>query len=153
MITPFATFKAKFGLVFVLTETGNAWSFQTLGFILKPRERGWVLLKMVLGVFKIALRLRDRHAFMWQPLKILNVFTTLILKPIWKPFSRNLYHLFLVESTKIESAIFPHKTTLPEANVKANRMRSTKWTYNKERSFASNYFIFLKILFRWKNLF
>ena len=56
--------------------------------------------------------------------------------------------LFLVESTKIESAIFPHKTALPEANVKINRMRSTKWTYHKERSFASNYFIFLKILFR-----
>ena len=40
MITPFATFNAKFGLVFVLTEQENAWSFQTLGFILKPRERG-----------------------------------------------------------------------------------------------------------------
>ena len=40
MITPFATFNAKFGLVFVLTEKENAWSFQILGFILKPRERG-----------------------------------------------------------------------------------------------------------------
>ena len=25
---------------------------------------------MVLGIFKIALRLRDRHVFMWQSLKI-----------------------------------------------------------------------------------
>ena len=40
MITPFATFNAKLVLVFVLTEQENAWSFQTLGFILKPRERG-----------------------------------------------------------------------------------------------------------------
>ena len=50
---------------------------------------------------------------------------------------------FLVESTKIESA----------ANVKTNRMGSTKWTYRKERSFASNYFVFLKNLFQCKYLF
>ena len=31
-------------------------------------------------------------------------------------------------------------------------MGSTKWTYHKELSFASNYFIFLKILFQFKNL-
>ena len=82
MITPFATFKAKFGLAFVLTEKENAWSFQPLSFILKPRERAWVLLKMVLGIFKIALRLRGSMFFMWQSLKMLNVFTTLTLKPI-----------------------------------------------------------------------
>ena len=29
---------------------------------------------------------------------------------------------------------------------------SKKWTYRKERSFASSYFIFLKILFQFKNL-
>ena len=57
---------------------------------------------------------------------------------------------FLVESTKIESATFPHKTALSEANVKTNRMGSTKWTYRKERSFASNYFVFLKNLFQCK---
>ena len=55
--------------------------------------------------------------------------------------------------TKIESATFPHKTALLEANVEANRMESTKWTYHKERSFASNYFIFFLILFQCKNLF
>ena len=63
MITPFATFKAKFGLAFVLTEKENAWSFQPLSFILKARERAWVLLKMVLWMFKIALRLSGRHVF------------------------------------------------------------------------------------------
>ena len=41
---------------------------------------------------------------------------------------------------------------MSEANVKANGMVTTKWTYHKERSFAKNYFIFLKILFRFKNL-
>ena len=50
------------------------------------------------------------------------------------------------ESTKIENTSFPYKTDISEAIVKTNRMASTKWVYHKERSFASNYFIFLKIL-------
>ena len=58
----------------------------------------------------------------------------------------------MVKSTKIESATFPYKTALSETNVKAKRMGSRKWTYHKERSFASNYFIFSKILFQFKNL-
>ena len=59
---------------------------------------------------------------------------------------------FLVESTKIENASFPYKTAVSEANVKTNRRVSTKWTNDKEKSFASNYFLFLKILFQFKNL-
>ena len=47
-------------------------------------------------------------------------------------------YCFLVESTKIGNAIFPYKTALSEANVKANKMGSAKWTYHKERSFASS---------------
>ena len=57
---------------------------------------------------------------------------------------------FLVESTKIENSLFPDKTAIPE--VKANKMVSTTWTYHKERSFASNYLIFLKILSQFMNL-
>ena len=49
---------------------------------------------------------------------------------------------FLDESTKIQNASFPYKTTISEANIKINRMVSTKWTNHKERSFARNYFIF-----------
>ena len=49
------------------------------------------------------------------------------------------------------NASFPYKTVMSEANVKTNRKVSTKWAYHKERSFASNYFIFLKILFQFKN--
>ena len=59
---------------------------------------------------------------------------------------------FLVERTKIEKASFPYKTAVSEANVKTNRLVTTKWTYKRERSFASNYFIFLKVLFQFKNL-
>ena len=59
---------------------------------------------------------------------------------------------FLVESTKIEKASFSYKTAISEADVKTNRMVTTKWAYQRERSFSSNYFIFLKVLFQFKNL-
>ena len=61
-------------------------------------------------------------------------------------FFEKLEYRFLVESAKIENASFPYKTAIPEANVKTNRMVCAKWTYHKEQSFASNYFIFLKNL-------
>ena len=107
--------------------------------------------KTVLGIFKIALRLRDRHVFMRPSVEILKVFNTVILKQIFwktKTFFKKLELRFLVESTKIENALFPYKTAISEANVKTNRMVNAKWTYHKERSFASNYFI----LFQFKNL-
>ena len=54
------------------------------GFILKPTERAYVLLKTALGIFRMALRLRDRHVFMRQSLEILNNFDTLTLKQIFE---------------------------------------------------------------------
>ena len=68
--------------------------------------------------------------------------------------NENLFqdYRFLVESIKIENPLFPYKTAISGANVKTNRIVITKYTYNKEWSFASNYFIFLKILFQFKNL-
>ena len=45
---------------------------------------------------------------------------------------------FLVGSTKIEIASFPYKTAISEANVKTNKMVTTKWTYYKQRSFPRN---------------
>ena len=56
------------------------------------------------------------------------------------------------ESIKIENASFPYKTAIWEVNFKTNRMVCTKWTYHKEWSFASNYFIFLKVLIQCKSL-
>ena len=89
---------------------------------------------------------------MWQAVKVSNVFNTLILKQIFwktKTFLKKLEYHFLVETTKIESTSFPFKTALSEANVKTNRMESTKWTYHEEWSFASDYFIFLENLFQF----
>ena len=79
-------------------------------------------------------------------MEILNVFITLKL---WNKFSekrklfensffKKLGYRFLVESTNIENVSFPYKTVMAEANVKTNRMVSTKWTYQKEQSFTSN---------------
>ena len=66
---------------------------------------------------------------MWQSLKIFNVFITFILKQIfWKTknFIKNLEYGFLIESIKIENASFPYKTATSEANVKTNKMVTTK---------------------------
>ena len=41
---------------------------------------------------------------------------------------------FLVEATKIGNASLPFKTALSEANVKTNKIATTKWTYHKEWS-------------------
>ena len=43
-----------------------------------------------------------------------------------KTFFKKLEYRFLVETTKIENTSFPFKTTLSEANVKKNRMATTK---------------------------
>ena len=92
---------------------------------------------------------------MSKSLEILNIFNTLALKQnSWKTkiFSKKLEYRFLVESATTENVAFPYKTALLEANVKVNRMRSTKWTYHKEQSLASNKFIFLEISFQFENL-
>ena len=107
---------------------------------------------MVLEIFKIALRLRDRHAFMWQSVKVSNVFNTLTLEQIFwktKTFFKKLEYHFLVETTKIENTSFPFKTALSETNVKTNRMATTKWTYRKKWSFSRNDFIFLEKFFQF----
>ena len=108
--------------------------------------------KTVLGIFKIALRLRDWHVFMWQSVKVSNVFNTVTLKQIFQKtetFFKKLEYRFLVETAKIESRLFPFKTALSEASVKTNRMVTSKWNYHKGRSFVSNYLILLENLFQF----
>ena len=64
---------------------------------------------MVVGIFEIALRLRDWHV-MRPSLEIENVFTNLTLKQVFwktKTFSKKLEYRVLVESAKIKSATFP----------------------------------------------
>ena len=82
-------------------------------------------------------------------MKVSNVFNTSTLKQIlWKTkkFLKKLEQAFLVENTKIENGSFPFETALSELNV---RMASTKWTFHKDWTFASNYFVFLENLFQF----
>ena len=122
------TFTSKRELVFVLTSQkafSSSFHFKT------NRKSIGSSKKPVLGIFKIAFRLGDRHVFMWQSVKASNVFKTLTLKQIFwkmKTFFEKLEHRFLVETAKIEHTSFPFKTALSEANVKTNRVATTKWT-------------------------
>ena len=89
---------------------------------------------------------------MSKSVKVLNVFNTLTLIPIFwktKTFYKKLEYHFLVETTKIENTLFPFKTALSETNVTTNRIATAKWMYHKEWSFASNCFIFLENLFQF----
>ena len=85
-------------------------------------------------------------------MKVSNVFNTLTLEQIFgktKTFFKKLEYHFLLETTKTENTSFPFKTALSEANIMTNRISYTNWTYHKEWSFASNYFIFLENLFQF----
>ena len=72
-----------------------------------------------------------------------------------------LYLLFLVNSSlsflynfSIDLKVWGYPTWLILwfINFKTNRMGSTKWSYHKGRSFASDYLIFFKNLFQINNL-
>ena len=75
--------------------------------------------------------MRDRHDFMGQSVNILKVFNTLTLIQFSgkrKPFFKKLGYRFLAETNKIESTSLPFNTALSGANVKTNKMATTKWT-------------------------
>ena len=66
---------------------------------------------------------------------------------------RKLENRFLVESTKNDNATFPYKTALLEGNVKANRMRSTKWVYHKNGVLPVTTLFFSKFCFSLRTLY
>ena len=126
MVAPFSKFYGQMLVGFCL-NTGKRFFFR---FHFKDNRKSIdSSKKKVLGIFKIAVRLRDRHVFIWQSVEVLNDSNTLTLKHIfWKMenFFKKLEYRFIVESTKVEKASFPYKTAISEANVKTNKMVSTK---------------------------
>ena len=71
---------------------------------------------------------------MWQLVENFNVFNALTLIQIfWKmeTFFKKLEYRFSVETNKIENTSFAFKTALSEANIKTNRMVTTKLTYQR----------------------
>ena len=112
-----ASFPAKFELVFSLNLEKDF--FFLRGSILKPSERAQTLLKNGTRDFENTPPFeRSACDIQW---KFLN-------QIFWKTktFFKKLEYSFSVESTKIENASFPYKTAISEANVKTNRMVSTK---------------------------
>ena len=137
-----ATFSAKFELVLVLIKE-KAFSQR---FHFKGSRKSIVSSKKrCQGFLKIALHLRDQPygSASFERFQYFN-FEKKFLKNA-NPFHKQ--YRFLVERAKIKSATFPDKTAQLEVSVKANRMGSIKWTYQEERTFASNYFIFPKFCF------
>ena len=97
--------------------------------------------------------MRDWHVFMWQSVKVSNVFNTLTLKQIFwktKTFFKKLEYHFLVETTKIENTSFPLKTARSETNVKTNRMRLQNGPITKSGVFPVNTLFFWKICFSFR---
>ena len=74
----------------------------------------------------------------------MNLFKTLTLKKVeaTETFFEIREYSSLFESTTTESATFTCKTILWKGNVKTNCIRNTKWTYYKEQSFATSFFVY-----------
>ena len=149
MVAPSSKFYGKIWVGFCL-NTGKC----LRDFILTPTERAQVILKKSTRDFQ------NRSLFERSPCFFVTIsenfkrFNTLTLKQtFWKTktFFKKLEGIFLDEATKIENTSLPFKTALSKANVKTNRMVTTKWTYHREWSFANNYLIFLENLFQFQN--
>ena len=100
MVASFSKCYGKIWVVFYL-NTGEPF-FSVVSFYSQQKKRR-LFWKMVLGIFKIVLCLRDWHIFMWQSAEIFERFQcfnseTDFLKN--KNFFKKVEYHFLVESTK-----------------------------------------------------
>ena len=132
-----ASFTAKFELVFVSTQE-NVFS-QRIHF--KANRKSIGFLKSSIRYFQnssLLERLACLHVKITANFDRFQYFNFTTDLPYNDFFFKKLEHYYLLESTKIEKASFPCKTAMSEANVKTNRMGSTKWSYHKDQNFASN---------------
>ena len=147
MVPPSSKFYSKIQVGFCL-NTGKC-------FLCFPTERAQILLKSCTRDFQNSPPVERSDCFYVTISENFKRFQYFIFKTDFLEYEtlfKKLEYHFLVESTKIENASFPYKTAISEANDKTNKMVTTKWTYHKERSFASNYFVFLKKFFQFNNL-
>ena len=79
-----------------------------------------ILKASILGMF-----LYEKQWKFWT-ISILLLWNRFFGKQKPNTFSKKLDYQFLVESAKIENESFPYKNVTSEANVKTNRMMSTK---------------------------
>ena len=122
MVTSFSKFYGKIGLVFVLALE-NTFSQR---FHFKANRKSIGSLKNDTRDFQNSPPF-DRLACFYvtigrnfERFQYFNFETDFFGKG--KPFFKKLEYRYLVESTKIENALFPYKTAISEASVKTNRM-------------------------------
>ena len=92
-------------------------------FTLKPTERVYVLLKNDARDFQNSPPFERSASFY---VRISESFKRFQIFWKTKTFFKKLEYRFLFEATKIKNTSFPFKTALSEANVKTNRMVTTK---------------------------
>ena len=113
------------------------------GFILKPTETAYVLLKNVTRDFQNSLPFKRSAWFCvtisvnFERCQYFNSETNFLE-------NKKLEHRFLVESTKIENALFLYETVMSEAYVKTNRMVS------KNEPITKNGFLPVTTSFFWE---
>ena len=90
-----------------------------------------ILKASILGMF-----LYEKQWKFWT-ISILLLWNRFFGKQKPKTFSKKLDYQFLVESAKIENESFPYKNVTSEANVKTNRVLTTKWNHHKKRSLST----------------
>ena len=147
------SFTAKYELVFVLTlENGfyHGFYFKVNRNSIGSSKKQYLGFSKQTSVWEISMFLCDNQWKFWT-------FSTVWLWKMkisgkWKRFSENWSIVLLLKVPTLKTHSFHIKPYMSEANAKIYRMMITKWTYHRKRNFASNYYIFLKILLQFKNL-
>ena len=131
MFGPFTRFCGKIWVGFC-RNTGKRFFLRR--FILKPAERAQVLLKNGTGNFQNSPpfeRLASFYGVISRNFEHFQYFKFEIGFLENENFLKKTGVPFLIESTNIKNVSYPKKTAISEANVKTNRMVSTKQTYHK----------------------
>ena len=133
--------KLEFFLV-LIKENDFSWCFHFKTIIGSSKKRYLGFLKQP-SIWEVDIFLCDNDWKFWtfSALSLWNKFTEKR-----KSLYKRLEYRFLVESTKIENATSPCITALSEANVKTNRMESSKRMCIKSRGLEVTVFFFFRKL-------
>ena len=144
MVAPSRNFYSKIWVGFCLNSGKRL--------ILEVSFKAWILLNNGTRDFQTSHSFERSACFYVQPLEILNDFTTLMLTQIiWKEktFFKKLEYHFLVESTKIESAIFPQKLSYQKPMLREIESKVQNGPITNNRILPITALFFLEILFQY----
>ena len=145
MVAPFSKIYGKIWVSFCL-NTGKRF-FLRVSFSSKQKEHRFFS-KTVLGIFKIALRLRDQHVFIWQLVEILNVFNALTLKQIFCKMKIYLKKtVFQLEAPKLKTHHCHTKLPYRKPMLRQIEWWVQNWPVTKYEVLPVTTLLFLKILF------